>query len=594
MKNTSKILALVLIVMTVLMSLSAITVSAATETVTMTFEAKDITVADGQYADGGSIKAGTDDFFTIVFRTSSKTEDNKPMTWGAEADSNYYTANKRLSLAAGTPKKRGYIAFTTEHANATLKVWWVSNEKVNKVDKDGETLTTVASFGEGATKNQAYYNEVTLAEAGTYYFYSLSGTNYIYKIEVSWEVETCDHEGGTATCKDLAVCSKCGVSYGELSEEHNFDKGACTICGTADPNACQHTNMAPATCTAPSICADCGEYTVGEALGHDMVTDAAVPATCTEKGLTEGSHCSRCDEKVAQTEVAALGHTLTFVNTLPTATAPGKTIADCSVCGHHYDFGEVNVMTPGTHVLDAADLAGIAQYSLFDGAVKVVDGVFACHLSYKYKTETNAKTFAADDWTSTHRMNFGGKSEFCDNGEGDDAVPNGGLKNYIQIVTTGETTITIHWCAGGAGREVAVYDMNGDIIMQSECAPTTNQDTFVTTFTLPAGEYLLGNVVNQNYWHKLTVEVEAPHTHSFSDATCTEPAKCECGETEGEALGHNYSEGVCSRCGAADPDYVAPQPPADDQPEQPELNFFQKIMAFIMSIIEKILAFFKK
>ena len=43
------------------------------------------------------------------------------------------------------------------------------------------------------------------------------------------------------------------------------------------------------------------------------------------------------------------------------------------------------------------------------------------------------------------------------------------------------------------------------------------------------------------------------HTCSFSDATCTEPAKCECGKTQGEALGHNYVEGVCSRCGEAAP-----------------------------------------
>ena len=42
--------------------------------------------------------------------------------------------------------------------------------------------------------------------------------------------------------------------------------------------------------------------------GHDMVTDAAVPATCTETGLTEGSHCSRCDYKIAQEVTPKLGH----------------------------------------------------------------------------------------------------------------------------------------------------------------------------------------------------------------------------------------------------------------------------------------------
>ena len=54
------------------------------------------------------------------------------------------------------------------------------------------------------------------------------------------------------------------------------------------------------------------------------------------------------------------------------------------------------------------------------------------------------------------------------------------------------------------------------------------------------------------------VKVEAPHVHSWSDATCTEAQKCECGETQGEALGHSFAEGSCSVCGAEDPNYVPP------------------------------------
>ena len=47
------------------------------------------------------------------------------------------------------------------------------------------------------------------------------------------------------------------------------------------------------------------------------------------------------------------------------------------------------------------------------------------------------------------------------------------------------------------------------------------------------------------------------HTHSFSNATCTEPKKCSCGATEGNALGHSYSNGVCTVCGAKDPNFVS-------------------------------------
>ena len=42
--------------------------------------------------------------------------------------------------------------------------------------------------------------------------------------------------------------------------------------------------------------------------------------------------------------------------------------------------------------------------------------------------------------------------------------------------------------------------------------------------------------------------IETSHTHSYSAATCTDPAKCSCGETNGSALGHNFVKGVCLNC----------------------------------------------
>ena len=48
------------------------------------------------------------------------------------------------------------------------------------------------------------------------------------------------------------------------------------------------------------------------------------------------------------------------------------------------------------------------------------------------------------------------------------------------------------------------------------------------------------------------------HSHYYSNATCTEPATCECGATIGNALGHKFYNGVCTRCQAEDPDYVPP------------------------------------
>lgn len=70
---------------------------------------------------------------------------------------------------------------------------------------------------------------------------------------------------------------------------------------------------------------------------HTVVEDAAVAPTCTETGLTAGSHCSVCNEVlVAQTVVPATGHSFTnyVSNNDATCTQDGTKTAYCDhECG---------------------------------------------------------------------------------------------------------------------------------------------------------------------------------------------------------------------------------------------------------------------
>ena len=70
---------------------------------------------------------------------------------------------------------------------------------------------------------------------------------------------------------------------------------------------------------------------------HTVITDAAVEATCTTTGLTEGSHCSVCGViLVAQNTIPALGHTEVIdAAVAPTLTETGLTEGKhCSVCNN--------------------------------------------------------------------------------------------------------------------------------------------------------------------------------------------------------------------------------------------------------------------
>lgn len=69
-----------------------------------------------------------------------------------------------------------------------------------------------------------------------------------------------------------------------------------------------HT-WADATCKSPKYCLVC-DIEEGNPLPHTEVKDEAVEATCTTKGLTEGSHCSVCKTVInKQNEIPEKGHT---------------------------------------------------------------------------------------------------------------------------------------------------------------------------------------------------------------------------------------------------------------------------------------------
>ena len=136
------------------------------------------------------------------------------------------------------------------------------------------------------------------------------GTSYTPVTEGSLKIAKKPHTPGEAVVTKEASC-----------KEEGTKETRCTVCNTV--------------ISTESIAK----------LPHTEVVDAAVPATCTTAGKTEGKHCSVCGEVLAaQTEIAKLPHTYGAWTGMEGSVNHTRV---CTVCGdeetsaHVWDAGEV-------------------------------------------------------------------------------------------------------------------------------------------------------------------------------------------------------------------------------------------------------------
>ncbi len=162
------------------------------------------------------------------------------------------------------------------------------------------------------------------------------------------------YESGIKERRDLIASEQHIIDKvtNELNEHYQVVDSFIANCEAGNHDVREYVSDDNATCTVNGTkrgaCYYCGTEVVADdennpALGHDIVVDNAVAPDCVNTGLTEGSHCSRCDDATTeQIVVPALGHSYNPIVTSPTCTEGGYTTYICSACGDTYVSDETS------------------------------------------------------------------------------------------------------------------------------------------------------------------------------------------------------------------------------------------------------------
>ena len=261
---------------------------------------------------------------------------------------NYVSNNDATCMADGTKTAEcdngcGHKDTITDEGTKLEHTYgeWIITKEATCIEtgKKQKECTTVGcsekQIEEISTLSHNYRKEIispTCTESG-YIIYTCKGCQDVY---ANTYVEAVGHKEEKipaieATCITAGLTEgiKCSVCNEILEKQIVVKALGHTYEEEITPPICTAKGYTTHTCTR---CNDSFVDSYVNELGHTEVIDTAVKATCTETGLTEGKHCSVCNEVLVKQEVVnKLEHKYTnyVSNNDATCMSDGTKTAEC-------------------------------------------------------------------------------------------------------------------------------------------------------------------------------------------------------------------------------------------------------------------------
>jgi hypothetical protein len=392
----------------------------------------------------------------------------------------------------------------------------------------------------------------------------------------------CEHEGGTATCTELAICTKCGESYGELAA-HNYGSDYMH-------DAEQHWKEC--------VCGD-----KAESANHKFVAgEITKQPSCTE----EGSQIYTCVCGETKTEILPVSEheystTYSFDETEHWFECTCGDKKD--VASHEFVAGEITKQPTCTE-------EGTQEYNCVCGATKTEILPVEQHnhsSSYTYNEEQHWNECTCGDKNNVENHEFVPgkvtKEPTCTEVGTQEYNCVCGAKKDVELATVNHKDDDLDiYCDYGCKKKIippydtlltcktanalanAMISLSGNHYVQGEVVEVEDQrngifriqDDSKETFRLRLvkgegdiaykdfeckiilGDYIKAyGKVTRDTMEPFTPQMQSPivtyikqHDHVYGEASCLEPATCECGKTDGEPLGHEDLDGngLCDRC----------------------------------------------